>query len=233
MTAHDDERQRRERRLDRYDRLRAERPRLFANPPGAAYEIVVDRETQLACAEDWAGRARQRGLPAEYADVGVVYEDSYFIVLRDAVRFRDGSLGPYLRVVGAVDGPGAAVLPVLADGRIVLVRHFRHEARDWVWEVPRGFPEPGEDGPATAARELSEELGVTARELQPLGRLGQDEIYLGRIDGARLTADAVEEGLDEIRPVTAAELAGLIAGGQVTDGFLLAAYAMATARGLL
>ncbi|MBM2620212.1 NUDIX hydrolase [Actinoplanes sp. LDG1-06] len=229
-----DETHRRAWRLDRYDQLRAERPQLFVNPPGAAYEIVFDRAAQLACADEWAARSRERGIPAEFADMGVIYEDKYFIALRDTVRFRDGSIGPYFRLLGAVDGPGAAMLPMLTDGRLVLVRRFRHEARDWQWEVPRGFSEPGETGPVTATRELAEELGVTAEAPELLGRLGEDEIYLVRIDAAslpeRMTDDAVAEGVDEIRVVTPDELADLIVEGHVTDEFLLAAYAMVQAR---
>jgi ADP-ribose pyrophosphatase len=211
-------------RLDRYDQVRAERPGRFANPPGAAYEIIFDRPAQLAC-------------EAEHGPMGVVFEDRFFIVLRDTVRFADGRVGPYIRMLGAADGTGAAVLPVLADGRVLLVRHFRHEQRDWCWEIPRGFPEPGEDGPATAARELAEEVGVRVTGLEVLGRLGLDEICLARLAAADLPADlpagAAEEGIDAIRLVTAGELTGMIAEGVVTDGFLLAAYAFATARGVL
>ncbi|MBU2664230.1 NUDIX hydrolase [Actinoplanes bogorensis] len=223
-------RRRRERRLDRYDELRAERPRLFVNPADAAYEILFDRAAQLACARDAAGAARE----SEFADMGVVYEDRFFIALRDTVRFRDGAVRPYFRLIGAVDSPGAAVLPMLSDGRLVLVRRFRHEARDWRWEVPRGFPEPGETGPVTAARELGEELGVNDPHLERLGVYGEDEIYLARFDAdrlpERLTDGAVEEGVDEVRVVTADELAGLIVEGRITDEFLLAAYAMLQAR---
>jgi len=224
-------------RLDRYDQLRAERPALFANPPGAAYEIIFDRAAQLACGETWAAWSRERGRPAEYGDMGVIYEDKYFIAVRDTVRFRDGRVGPYFRLLGAVDGAGVGILPMLADGRLLLVRQFRHELRGWCWEIPRGFADPGDGGgTATAARELTEETGATATRIELLGRLDESEIYLARLDDAGLPArppgEATVEGIDGTRLVTPAELTAMLANGEITDSFLLAAYAFATARGL-
>lgn len=225
-------------RLDRYDQLRAERPAEFVNPPGAAYEIIFDRAAQLACGETWSAWSREQGHPAEYGDMGVVYEDKYFIAVRDTVRFRDGRVGPYFRLLGAVDGVGAAALPMLADGRMLLVRHFRHEPRAWRWEIPRGFADPDDDGgPATAARELAEETGVAATRVDLLGSLDGAEIYLARLDATDLPTalpdGAAEEGIDETRLVTPAELTAMLASGEITDAFLLAAYAFAAARGLL
>jgi ADP-ribose pyrophosphatase len=222
--------QRRSSRLDAYARLRTQRPRLFANPPDAAFEIVFDR-------------ARQDEVADEYGDVGVVYEDPYILLVRDAVAYRDGELGVYFRVVKAVPGAAAAVLPVLPDGRIVLVRHFRHSTRQWHWEIPRGHGRADHPGERTAARELDEELGATAGELILLGRLDTDsglsvsgdELYLARLDGVPPppTADAVAEGIDEIRLVTVAELDEMVVTGELTDSFTLAAYLFARTRGLL
>ncbi|WP_446216356.1 NUDIX hydrolase [Micromonospora sp. IBHARD004] len=184
---------------------------------------------------------RAEGKPEDYGDIGVIYEDRYVMVVRDAVRFRDGELRPYIRMVGAVVGTGAAVLPVFADGRMLLVRHFRHEMRTWQWEIPRGFAEPGADGAATAARELEEEVGMTVEKVELLGCLagdgGMDEIYLARLEEGGLPddipADAVYEGIDDRRLVIREELAGMIAAGEVTDAYLLAAFAFGTAKGLL
>ncbi|WP_155370541.1 NUDIX hydrolase [Catellatospora vulcania] len=134
------------------------------------------------------------------------------------------------------------MLPVLPDGRILLVRHFRHATRRWHWETPRGFAEPGADGAATAAREIEEEVGVPADEVIFLGALdvdtgaevGGDEIYLARL--ARVPeehpAGAAEEGIDEFRAVTADEFTQMIRDGRLGDAFTLAAYAYAQVRGL-
>jgi ADP-ribose pyrophosphatase len=233
--------QRRTQRLNRYDELRSQRPASFGNPPGAAFEIVFDRHVQLALADREAAALREKGRPEEYGDMGVVYEDAYFIAVRDTVRFRDGSVRPYIRLLAANAGTGAAIMPVLTDGRVLIARHFRHSLRTWQWEIPRGFGEPDDDGATTAARELREEIGVGVGKVELLGRVAAegayDEIYLARLDAAALpkalTTGAVEEGLDEVRPVTPAKLAEMISGGEITDEYLLAAYAFATARRLL
>jgi ADP-ribose pyrophosphatase len=233
--------ERRTRRLDRYDALRAERPAEFVNPPGAAFEIVFDRAEQLAAGRSASEKLHAAGTPGEYGDMGVVYEDPYVMLVRDTVRFRDGHVGPYIRQFGTDPGTGAAVLPVLPDGRVVLIRHFRHGLRGWQWEIPRGFSEQGADGATTAARELAEEIGVDGVRIEFLGRIAADgsfdEIHLARLETASLpatlTADAATEGIDERRLCTPAELTAMIAAGEITDEYTLCAWAFATAKGYI
>lgn len=68
-----------------------------------------------------------------------------------------------------VDHPGAVVvLPLLDDGRVVLLRNYRHALDDWLWELPAGTRERCERPEATARRELLEEAGFRAGRLQQL-----------------------------------------------------------------
>lgn len=233
---------RRSARLGRYVQLQTERPHLFINPPGAAYEILFDRTDQDFVADTCAAALRERGQPEEYADIGVVYEDPYFIVVRDAVRFRDGSRGAYVRFMSANPGTNAAVLPLLPDGRVILVRHFRHGSRQWYWEIPRGFAKPDEDGAATARQELWEEIGVWVEDVHPLGWVSTDAdpdaIYVAWLPAeaanrVAVTGAGTEEGIDELRLFTGQQLLQLINEGQVADMYLLSAYALATAKGLM
>jgi 8-oxo-dGTP pyrophosphatase MutT (NUDIX family) len=61
------------------------------------------------------------------------------------------------------------VLPVLADGRIALIRQPRVGPMTRVLETPGGVMDPGERDPTmTAARELEEETGLTSQRLLPL-----------------------------------------------------------------
>jgi len=64
---------------------------------------------------------------------------------------------------------GAAVVAVDNQGRVCLLRQYRHAAGGWLWELPAGKLEPDEPPLATAQRELAEEAGVGAVEWVSLG----------------------------------------------------------------
>lgn len=69
-----------------------------------------------------------------------------------------------------VDHPGAVcIVPRAADGRLVLVRQWRHPVGRALWELPAGTRDPGEDPETTAERELAEETGYTAKRWTRLG----------------------------------------------------------------
>ena len=86
----------------------------------------------------------------------------------EAHRLPDGRLADFeiVRHPG-----GAAVLPVLADGRVVLINQFRPAAGDMVLEIPAGRLEPGEAPDACVHRELQEEVGYCAGRLEKLGEM--------------------------------------------------------------
>src|SRR6266702_2107082 len=67
--------------------------------------------------------------------------------------------------------PGAAAV-VAVDGadRVCLVRQYRHGVTDFLWEIPAGKLDPGEDPQVCAVRELAEETGVAAKRWTSLGQ---------------------------------------------------------------
>ena len=68
--------------------------------------------------------------------------------------------------------PGAAtIVPLTADGDVLLVRQYRHATREWMLEVPAGTLAPGESPEACARREVAEEAGHEAAEMIPLGSI--------------------------------------------------------------
>ena len=88
-------------------------------------------------------------------------------VRRDRVRVRDAHEFDY----AYVESKGAVwVVPVTADGQIVLIRQYRYAVDEWVWEVPAGglFDHVG-DPESLARRELAEEVGGEADRMQYLG----------------------------------------------------------------
>lgn len=83
----------------------------------------------------------------------------------DQVRLQNGLTVERL----VVDHPGAvAVVPVLPDGRIVLVRQWRYAVGGPLLELPAGGLEPGEDPAEAAERELQEEIGYKPGRLEKL-----------------------------------------------------------------
>ncbi|SEC86695.1 NUDIX hydrolase [Streptomyces sp. TLI_105] len=202
---------------ERYARLLAERPELFRNEPGGI-EILTAPDAVAA-----AG--------------GVVYQDPYVMLVRDPVRFPDGRTGAYIRAVSATAEQGCVVLPLL-DGGVVLIEHYRHATRSWLWEVPRGFGTAGLTGEANARKELDEEIGAQVRKLVPLGEVHPDSgltgdrvlLFAAYVDGiGRL---AVGEGIREARTVPFAEAEAMIADGRITDGFTIAVLTRARLAGL-
>ena len=119
---------------------------------------------------------------------------------------------------------GAAALPILADGRLLLIRQFRPAAGNYVVEIPAGRLEPGEDGASCVARELQEEIGFRAATMTPLGFIYSsvgfcnERIHLFLAQNLEKTQTAHE--LDEfIEPVVMGleEALGLLRRGGIPD----------------
>lgn len=222
----------------RYEDLRRDRPELFRPGGPGTYEVLVEADDVAAAEQAQARQLAAAGQPVEWARTGIVYEDQYVVLVRDAIRSPTGRLGTYIRALAPDDSPGVAVLPLL-DGEIVLVEHFRHSIRGWQLEIPRGFGEPGYDAAANARKELAEEIGAEARELVPLGFFYPDtgfsddraELFLARIDAVG-PLDR-EEGIARARVLSPAAVGGLIARGELTDSFTLVAFLRARLRGLI
>jgi ADP-ribose pyrophosphatase len=220
-------------------------PKLFENLPDARYEILSDPALVSEAESSERSRLHVRKLPESWSRTGVMYEDPYLIVLRDAVRKPDGSLGTYVRTLPASGAAGAAVLPLL-DGRIVLVRHFRHATRKWHLEIPRGYGEKGVSAADQARQELREEIEADADSLVHLGAFhtntgsASDQVELFLAEISAFGSPQVSEGIDAIEIRTPLQVARLIEKNDasdglavITDSFTIGAFTRAWLRGLL
>lgn len=71
-----------------------------------------------------------------------------------------------------IEHPGAVViLPLMDDGQIVFVSQYRHSIRRAILELPAGTLESHEPPDLCAQREITEEIGMAAREMIPMGTL--------------------------------------------------------------
>ena len=105
-----------------------------------------------------APRGKARILKSE-----IVFEGKVFGVTRDEV-IEPGGLRAIREVV--THAGSVVVLPVLPDGRVLLVRQYRHACGQFLWELVAGRKEPGESPQRGAARELLEETGYKARRFR-------------------------------------------------------------------
>ena len=219
--------------MERYLALVRERPDQFTNPPGDIYEILLDDEQVEHARRDAFAHRQAEGMRTDDTRVGVLAVDPYLMVLRDAVRFADGSYGLYNRLLVP---SGAAILPVLGDSIALLLR-FRHGTRRWHLEAPRGSFSGHASRVEEARRELIEEIGSVPTEMIDLGQLHsttgcldeEHQLYLARIDG--VGKPDKHEAIESIKLLPVATVERLAADGEITDGPTLALLLRARLRG--
>ena len=139
---------------------------------------------------------KQPGRKAKILRSEVIFEGKSFGVRRDELIEPTGVRT--MREV--VTHPGSVVvLPVLPDGKIVLVRQYRHATGQYLWELVAGRMEKGEGPKSGAARELIEETGYRAKrftlflDLFPTPGFLAERMYLLLAEGLTLGEAQPEE----------------------------------------
>ncbi|ATL25037.1 NUDIX hydrolase [Streptomyces formicae] len=140
-----------------------------------------------------------------------------------------------------VDHPGCAlVLPVTADGTLLLIRSWRIAVRRWCLEAPAGRCEPGETPRETAVRELAEETGARAEVLHPLGSVwpssgsSNEEVHLFLAPSVAPGQPRLDHGEVILPgPLPVEEALELATGGELQDAPTALALLRAHRRGLL
>lgn len=217
-----------------YLSLRREQPDWFCNRAGGI-EILTRVEDIQAAREAARAMRASEGLDVDDLRTGVLARDPYMTVLRDAVRFPDGTLGLYNRIVELCC---VAVLPLLGS-RLVLVKIFRHGLRDWSLEFPRGGCDPNETPEEAARRELYEEIEANVLELIPLGTFSpggsslsiRAELFAARVEG--IGRPDRGDGISEIRVFDTTEVEEQIRSSRIIDGFTLATFLRARLAGIV
>lgn len=117
---------------------------------------------------------------------------------------------------------------------VLLLRQYRHAAGETLWEIPAGTLEAGESPEACAARELVEEAGLQAGDLEPLGRAFTspgftDEVihlYLATSTRAVQARPEPEEQLERVR-VPLRRAVAMAAAGEIRDAKTICALLLA------
>ena len=126
------------------------------------------------------------------------------------------------------------ILPIDSKGNVLLVRQFRHAVGKELLELPAGSIDPGETPEQAAVRELREETGYKPGKLERLGGFyaapGYCTEYLHffratQFEKSPLTAEDTDE--IEVVPISPADVAGLVASGQICDAKTIAGFRIA------
>jgi ADP-ribose pyrophosphatase len=106
---------------------------------------------------------RGKSRKAKIVRSNIVYRGKIFAIRRDEVVEPSGVRTSREMITH----PGSVVvLPVLPDGRVILIRQYRHAARQFLWELVAGRIDKGENPRQAAARELIEETGYRAKRFR-------------------------------------------------------------------
>lgn len=149
-----------------------------------------------------------------------IYNGRIFNIRRDSIREGDAE---YNREIVVHEG-SAVIVPVFEDNTVALVRQYRHAAGKYLLEIPAGSLD-GDESPATgAARELEEEIGVTAAKLELLSEFYVSPGFLTEKMFVYLATDLTEtaQKLDddefvEIERYTFPQAFDLIRNGGIED----------------
>ncbi|MCL4275854.1 MAG: NUDIX hydrolase [Anaerolineales bacterium] len=215
-------------------------PSLFFNE-NAILNIIIDQKIITEWEEKKEAELKQKGLPLEWAKIGIVLDDPYNIIVRDLVQFPDGDMRGYGRSIATATlkgGRGVVVLPEY-QGKIMLLHQYRHPTRQWHYEVPRGYGEPNTPAGVNARKEIEEETGGQIEELVSLGEFYNNtgweaaSVALFYAKLASVGEANVNEGIEAYVWLTVKELEEWIANEKITDGFTIAAYTKAKLKGLI
>lgn len=144
---------------------------------------------------------------------------------RDTVELPDGKIEEW-DFVHHKRGGGACVVPVLPDGRILMVRQMRPAIDRECLELPAGAVDPEDnDRSVTAGRELLEETGYSCETLRFLCNIRTAVAYCDEMTGIYLAeglSKASDQHLDEAEEITPeaytlAELLSQISSGEIDD----------------
>ncbi|HVF39321.1 MAG TPA: NUDIX hydrolase [Gemmatimonadaceae bacterium] len=145
----------------------------------------------------------------------------------DTVQFPNGSTGELeiIRHSGA-----SAIVPFVSDPlgpdpQVLLIRQFRYAANGYVYEIPAGRLDPGEEPITCAHRELREETGCTAQRIERLFTMfttpgfTDERIHVFLATGLVLgpTEHDTDEFL-EVQTVALSKALSMIESGAIQDG---------------
>ena len=161
-----------------------------------------------------------------------IYSGRIFDVLLANVREKGVE---YKREIVTHNG-SAVIVPVFEDDRVALVKQYRHPAQKYLYEIPAGSLEKGENAEEGARRELEEEIGVRAGKIEKLvefyvspGFLSEKMFVYLATDLTETAQNLEDDELIEIEKFTFSEVFQMIEKNEIEDaktmiGIILAGF---------
>jgi ADP-ribose pyrophosphatase len=158
-------------------------------------------------------------------EIKKVYQGRIFTVVTERVTLPSG----HELDVEVVRHPGSVVIiPITGDGRVLLVRQYRHAIGRALWELPAGSLKPQENPDDAAARECHEEVGLVPARVERLGSFlptpgyCDEEMIFYKATGLREPGEGDEAHPDEDEDLepqafARADLHRMIANGEIAD----------------
>ena len=172
-------------------------------------------------------------MTAEIHNRTIVYRGNVFTLVRENVTLENGTTTD----VEFIEHPGAAaIIPMLSDTRVVLLRQYRHALKSYIWEIPAGTLDPQEEIISCAKRELTEETGFSAAQWHRLGEITPVPGYSDERIHIFLATDLqpADRHLDadeviEVKEVDFFKALEMIGNGQIQDAKSIAGLFLASA----
>ncbi|MDM8538333.1 NUDIX hydrolase [Desulfobacterales bacterium HSG17] len=97
-----------------------------------------------------------------------IYSGRIFNMVRENVTLKNGVTID----IDTIHHPGAsAIVPIDENNRVVMIRQYRHAMGRYIWEIPAGTLNMGEEPLECAKRELIEETGFSGHQWEKLGEI--------------------------------------------------------------
>ncbi len=166
----------------------------------------------------------------------LLYDGRIVHLYKETVRLPNGEIATreVVKHAGAV-----AIVPIDADGKVLMVRQYRLPTRRILLEIPAGTLEPGEEPLVCAVRELQEETGYKPGHLERLGGLytapGYTSEFIHLFMATDLTESRLAHDVDEFLELERfpfSETLRLIDTGEIVDGKTISGLLLAQAKRL-